>query len=136
MRAECHASTFMNDVDGDRVAWKPRLRLLLVIPLAAAAVLAVLWFRSHRGVDGMRAVVAASAALEYRPSLARLSADFPYREVKPAQRGTDTEDTSPASRPVWDLVSKLNDEGGSRHVLGVSFLLVGRTKDAAPALEE
>jgi len=136
MRAECHAGTFMNDVDGDRVAWKPRLRLLVVIPLAAAAVLAVLWFRSHAGINGMRAVVAASAAMEYRPSLARLSGDFPFREVKPAQRGTEAEDTSPATAPVWELVTKLDDEGGNRHALGVSLLLVGRTKDAAPALEQ
>ena len=126
----------MNDVDGDRVAWTARLRLLVVVPLAAAAVLAVLWFRSHPGINGMRAVVAASAALEYRPSLARLSGDFPYREVKPPQRGSDTADTSPASAPIWALVSKLHDEGGSPHALGVSPLLVGRPKDAAPALEE
>jgi tetratricopeptide (TPR) repeat protein len=126
----------MNEVDGDRVAWKRRLRVLLAVPLAALAVVAVLWLRSHPAVNGMQAVVAASAALDYRPSLARLSADFPYREVKPPQRGADTSDTSAATAPIWALVSKLHDDGGSPHALGVSLLLVGRAKDAAPALEE
>src|ERR1043166_3699819 len=113
-----------------------RLRVLLAVPIAAAAVGGVLWLRLHPARNAMQAVVAASAAMEYRPSLARLSGDFPYREVKPPQRGSDASDTSPASAPVWALVSKLHDEGGSPHALGVSFLLVGRPKDAAPALEE
>ena len=125
MRAECHAGTFMNDVDGDRVAWKPRLRLLVVIPLAAAAVLAVLWFRSHAGINGMRAVVAASAAMEYRPSLARLSGDFPFREVKPAQRGTNVKQTIVARRlrPPHAVCASGRNQGGRLRLPEASDIL-------------
>src|ERR1700756_1589767 len=137
MRAESHASTFMNEVDGDRVAWNGRRRVLLAIPLAALAVAGVLWLRAHPALEGMQAGVAPRAAFDSRPSLARLSADSPYRDVKPQQRGSGTsDDTSPATAPIWALVSKLHDDGGSQHALGVSFLLVGRAKDSAPALEE
>lgn len=115
---------------------RAKSRAVIAVLLAAAAVLGVLWLRARGSVDGMPAVVAASAALDYRPSLARLSGDFPYRDVKPPHRGIDHDDTSAASAPVWALISRLQNEDAGRHALGVSLLLVGRPKDAATALEE
>lgn len=136
MRAECHASTFMDEVNGTREAWSFKARYFLALPLAAAAVVAALWFRPPAARNGMQAVLDASMTLDYRPSLARLSADFPYRDVKPSLRG-DAEAGSvygPAS--VWDVIKRLHEQSGDRHALGVSYLLVGRPKEALPPLEE
>jgi CHAT domain-containing protein/tetratricopeptide (TPR) repeat protein len=136
MRAESHASTFMGDVSGTRAAWTFRPRHLLAVPLAAAAVLVVLWSRPPTAVNGMQAVVAASVGLDYRPSLARLSAEFPYRDAMPRPRGRADADPIPHSSAIWALIERLDKEGGDRHALGVSFLMVARPKDAMLSLEQ
>jgi tetratricopeptide (TPR) repeat protein len=136
MQAECHASNVMDDVSGPRAAWSFRPRhLLAVSSLAAAAVLVAVWFRHAGAPDGMQAVVAASMALDHRPSLARLSADFPYRDVRPQPRG-DAEADSLGPASLWTLIGRLHQESSDRHALGVSYLLVGRPKDASAALEQ
>jgi tetratricopeptide (TPR) repeat protein len=125
----------MADVNGTRAAWMLKPRVLLVVPLVAAAALFVLWFRPRVVADGMPAVVAASAALDYRPSLARLSGDFPYREVKPL-RGRHQADPRSPSASLWAVIERLRQDGGQHHALGVTYLLVGRPKDAVATLEE
>jgi tetratricopeptide (TPR) repeat protein len=126
----------MAEVNGARVVWTLERRVLLAVPLAAAAVLLVLWSRPGVAANGMRAVIAASAALDYRPSLARLSGDFPYRDVKPRLRGGNDAGSSPASASLWAVIERLRQDGGERHALGVSYLLVGRPKDAVATLEQ
>src|SRR5256885_382412 len=107
MQAECHASTFMGVVNGSRIAWILRPRAVLAVLLAAAATLLVVWSQPRVAVGGMQALVAASAALDYRPSLARLSGDFPYRDVKPRLRGGDDSVSSPASASLWAVIKRL-----------------------------
>ncbi len=126
----------MAEVNGARVVWTLKRRVLLAVPLAAAAALLVLWSRPRVAATGMRAVVAAGAALDYRPSLARLSGDFPYRDVKPRLRGGNDAGSSPASASLWAVIERLRQVGGERHALGVSYLLVGRSKDAVATLEQ
>src|SRR4051812_41951854 len=114
MRAECHASTFMREMNGTHAAWRVRPRVIVVVPLAAVAALLVLWSRP-RIVPGMQAVVAASAALDYRPSLARLSGGFPYRDVTPRLRGGDNAHPSRALASLWAVIERLRQDGGERH---------------------
>jgi CHAT domain-containing protein/tetratricopeptide (TPR) repeat protein len=131
-----HASTFMVDVNGAPVVWTIKARVLFAVALAAVAASLVLWFRPHAAANGMQAVVAASAALDYRPSLARLSGDFPYRDVKPRLRGSNVADISPASAALWAVIERVRQDVGGSHELGVSYLLVGRPKDAMATLEQ
>jgi len=126
----------MGEVNGARVASTRKPGVLLALPLVAAAALFVLWSRARVESNGMQAVVAASAALDYRPSLARLSGDFPYRKVKPRLRGGDDADPSPGSASLWAVIGRLRQDGGERHALGVSYLLVGKPKEAAATLEQ
>jgi len=135
MQAECHASTVMTAVNGSRIAWMFKPRVLLAVLLAACAASLVWWSRLNVAPIGMQAVVAAGAALDYRPSLARLSGDFPYRDVKPQLRGREVSSMSaPAS--LWTVIERLRQDGVERHALGVSYLLVGDPKDAAATLEQ
>lgn len=85
----------------------------------------------------MDAVVEASSALRYRPSLARLSAGFAYRPVAPRKRG-DVKDAigDPQYSPLWPLINRLSKESGPRHSLGVSYLLTGNPAAAAQVLEQ
>jgi len=124
----------MREVNGARVAWTNTARALLVVPLAAA--LLVLW--SHRRVkfDGMQAVVAASADLDYRPTPARLSGDFPYRDVKRRLRGGEEDGSSTPPGSLWSVIKRLREDAGERHALGVSYLLVGKPKDAVATFEQ
>jgi tetratricopeptide (TPR) repeat protein len=129
----------MAEVNDARVVfWTLKRRVLLAVPLAAAAAttLLLLWSRPSVAANDMQAVVAASAALDYRPSLARLSGDFPYREVKPRLRGENDAGSRPASASLWAVIERLRQDGGERHALGVSYLLVGRPKDAMATLEQ
>jgi tetratricopeptide (TPR) repeat protein len=136
MRAQCHASTFMAEVNAAGVAWTLKPRVVVAVLLAAAAALLVLSSRPRVAASGMQAVVAASAALDYRPSLARLSGDFPYRDVKPRLRGRDSAELRAASASLWAVIERLRQDGSESHALGVSYLLVGRPKDAAATLEQ
>jgi CHAT domain-containing protein/tetratricopeptide (TPR) repeat protein len=125
----------MVEVNGTRAVSTLKWRVLLAVPLAAvAALLVALW--SRPGANGMRAVVAASAALDYRPSLARLSGDFPYRGLKPRLRGGNDAGSRSVPESLWAVIERLRQDGGERHALGVSYLLVGRPKDAVATLEQ
>src|ERR1043166_867397 len=110
MRAECHASTFMGAVSGSRAAWRFRARYLLAVPLAAAAVLVAVWRRPTLELNEMQAVVAASVGLDYRPSLARLSGNFPYRDVKPQPRGDAGSESTFGASSLWALIGRLQQE--------------------------
>jgi tetratricopeptide (TPR) repeat protein len=124
----------MDEVNGTRVAWTLKPRVLLAVPLAAALV--VLWFWPRGSANGMHAVVAASASMDYRPSLARLSGDFAYRDVKPRLRGDSHADPTRPPASLWAVVERLRQDGSDGHALGVSYLLVGRPKDAMATLEQ
>ncbi|MEA2164470.1 MAG: hypothetical protein QOK37_2597 [Thermoanaerobaculia bacterium] len=124
----------MGEVNGARVPKTIKARVLLAAALAAA--LLVLWSQRRVAANGMQAVVAAGAALDYRPSLARLSGDFPYRDVKPRLRGGNDAGSRQASTSLWAVIERLRQDGGERHALGVSYLLVGRPKDAVATLEQ
>jgi len=124
----------MREVNGTRVAWTNKARVLLAVPLSAA--LLVVWSQRRVAANGMQAVVAASAALDYRPSLARLSGDFPYRDVKQPLRGGNDAGSSPALASLWAVIERLRQDGGELHALGVSYLVVGRPKDAVATLEQ
>jgi tetratricopeptide (TPR) repeat protein len=123
-------------MNGKHVAWMLRPRVILAVPLAAAAALLVLWSHRHVAANGMQAVVAASAALDYRPSLARLSGDFAYRDVKPRLRGGNDAGSSPTPASLWAVIERLRADDGERHALGVSYLLAGRPKEAVATLEQ
>ena len=127
----------MDEVNGARIGWTMKARVLLAVALAAAAAaLLVLWSHRQAANGGMQAVVAASAALDFRPSLARLSADFPYRDVRPRLRGSNDAASSSLAASLWDVIKRLREGGGDRHALGVSYLLVGSPKDAVATLEQ
>jgi hypothetical protein len=126
----------MAEVNGARVVWTLKRRVLLAAALVPAAALLVLWSQRRVAANGMEAVVAASVALDYRPSLARLSGDFPYRDVKPRLRGGNDAVSSLAPASLWAVIDRLRQDGGERHALGVSFLLIGRPKDAVATLEQ
>jgi CHAT domain-containing protein len=126
----------MGEVNGARVLWTIRARMLVTIALAAVAALLVLWLQPRVAANGMQTLVAASAALDYRPSLARLSGDFPYRNVKPRLRGGDDAHQYPALGSLLAVIERLRQDGAERHALGVSYLLVGRPKDATVTLEQ
>ena len=128
----------MVEVNGARGVWTLTRRVLLAVALAVVVVPALLmvWSRHRVAASGMQAVVAASAAMDYRPSLARLSGDFPYRDVKPRLRGRNVADPSPVPASLWAVIERLRQDGGGRHELGVSYLLVGRPKDAMATLEQ
>jgi tetratricopeptide (TPR) repeat protein len=126
----------MAGVKSTRVAWMLKPRVLLALPVVAAAALFVMWSRPPVVTNGMQAVVVASAALDYRPSLARLSGDFPFREAKARLRGRDHEDPRSASASLWTVIERLRQDAGQRHALGVSYLLVGRPTNAVATLEQ
>lgn len=126
---------------GGRQRFSPR-RIALVSTLAAG-VLLTLWYRPRFvKKSDMEAVVAASARLDVRPTLARLSANFPYREAKPPVRGTDADAAEDlGSAEVWGVIGRLQKEREPasperRHALGVAYLLVGKVKPAVETLEE
>ena len=121
-------------------------RLALVAALVAWALLAMRYRASLErrlfSRSDMEAVVTASALLDVRPSLARLSADFPYRPAKRPVRGSDVDAAGePGSGEVWSLITRFLGTGepaslDRRHALGVSYLLVGKLKLAVKTLEE
>ncbi|HVE72716.1 MAG TPA: CHAT domain-containing tetratricopeptide repeat protein [Thermoanaerobaculia bacterium] len=118
---------------------------------ALTAVLVVAWLAADRAVDlwhrvvrtsEMDEVVAASALLQYRPSQARLSAPFPYRAVRPPQRGRGKARTSRVrDLELFSVASRLRKEAGQEpslprlHALGVSDLLIGNAAQAVETLE-
>jgi tetratricopeptide (TPR) repeat protein len=117
-----------------------------VSAIAAAALIVVLlgsllWRRSQSSSD-MEAIVAASAPLKYRPSMARLSADFPYREPQPRYRtGSRDDSISEESLSLLAAAAQIEEDAGETpsssqlHALGVAYLLSGRTDEAIAALE-
>jgi tetratricopeptide (TPR) repeat protein len=121
-------------------------RVALISALAAGALLAIRyrapleWRLSPR--SDMEAVVAASALLDVRPSLARLSANFPYRQAKRPVRRSDADAAKEhGSGELWSLINRLQKAGepaslDRRHALGVSYLLVGKVKPAVKTLQE
>jgi hypothetical protein len=140
MRAEWHASIFMAEMNGPRGSWTFRPRVLVAVPLAVATALLAVWFqpklvqllRAARGMDG---VVAASVALNFRPSPARLSGDFPYRNTKPSVRNGEDGNAPTGTTALWALVEEL-EKKGDRHVLGVVYLLLGKKPLAVTTLED
>ncbi|MCU1349896.1 MAG: hypothetical protein JWO56_2926 [Acidobacteria bacterium] len=119
-------------------------RLALGSMLLAGAILA-LWYRAPLeqrlfARSDMEAVLTASVLLEVRPSRARLSANFPYRQAKARGGGAGVAGKHD-SRDLWTLIDRL-ERGGEpvsldrRHALGVSYLLVGDVKPAVETLEE
>lgn len=121
-------------------------RFALVSALVAGALLAM-WYRAPLeqrlfSRSDMEAVVSASALLDVRPSLARLSANFPYRQAKRPFRGSDA-DAAPehGSQELWSLIDRIQKAGepaspDQRHALGVAYLLVGKVRLGAETLEE
>jgi CHAT domain-containing protein len=126
--------------------------------VAAAAVAAVvvvgLYSPLHEKLfppkTGLSQLVEASQPLEFRPSKARLSGDFPYRESRRAMRGGgdknegDTRDTTRdlSYAKVWLLASRLQEEVRSNptpdnlHQLGISNYMLERFDEAAINLVE
>ncbi len=114
--------------------------------VAAAALLAIAG--TVAGINGralwqrwlwsdMDAVVAASAPLRYRPSLARLSANFSYRTVAPRNRGdANAAIGDPQYSRLWPIIERLVRAPGSGHALGVSQLLTGNPAEAVNTLEQ
>jgi len=120
-------------------------RLALVSALVAGVPLAILYRapleRRLFSTNEMEEVVAASATLDVRPSLARLSANFPYRHTKRLMRERPDTAGEPGSGDLRNLIDRLRsaDKTASldrRHALGVSYLLVGELKQAVETLEE
>jgi CHAT domain-containing protein/tetratricopeptide (TPR) repeat protein len=113
--------------------------------LGIAAVILV-WYapklrRPFSSNVAMNAVIAASEPLTYRPSLARLSGNFPYRETKPRPRGDGDARSDPALSQLWDVIARFRKETESdsaprRHALAVSYLLAGMLKPAVQTLED
>ena len=55
---------------------------------------------------------------------------------KPRLRGGNDAGSSSAAASLWAVIERLRQDGGERHALGVSYLLVGRPKDAVATLEQ
>lgn len=90
----------------------------------------------------MEDVVAASANLSYRPSTARLSADFPYRGVRPASRGEKDDSPAAGSLRLLELAVRLQEKVEQQpstarlHALGVARLLTNSGAIAVETLEQ
>src|SRR5436305_1005809 len=109
------------------------LRATAATALAVAALVSVRWIRT----SDMDAVVTASAKLRYRPSLARLSPGFPYREVAPQTRGNEKPSfLDPRFTQLAQVIARLQSERPPQfHALGVSYLLAGDVTLAVESFE-
>jgi CHAT domain-containing protein len=117
-------------------------RVALFSAILAGALLAMRYRaplqRRFSSRSDMDAVVAAGERLDVRPSLARLSANFPYRPV----RGRDADAVKEhGSGELWSLIDRFQkvSEPASferRHAIGVAYLLLGNVKVAVATLEE
>lgn len=137
------ATTFRNPVLRVRGERLFGARSVVIFVLAAAALLTA-WYRvplqrrlfSQSDMDD---IVAAGALLERRPSVARLSADFPYRDASTATQARSIEARPPAA--LTEVIERLQKEAGAgttrrRHALGVAYLLAGKSKLAVETLED
>lgn len=119
-----------------------RWRLMPIAAALAASVVIVVSVMVLRPRHDMQEVVEASAPIPYRPSMARLSADFPYKERKPVLRRVEDEQPFDARyAKLQGLVGEIhqdverNPTPSRRHALGVSYLLTGHAKEAVEQLE-
>jgi CHAT domain-containing protein/uncharacterized protein YecT (DUF1311 family) len=133
------ASTRMDETTCPKRDSRAWALTLAFVPVLALGVLLAVRPRLLSSKGAMDAVVEASAPLDVRPSLARLSANFPYRPAKPLLRanGPDNADLG----ELWRLIDRLQSTGDAalierRHALGVSYLLAGKLKAAVETLEE
>jgi CHAT domain-containing protein len=119
----------------------------VTLPIVAAVTLlaalrgpALLRWSAERDMD---AIVDASMTLRYRPSLARLSGAFPYREPMPPQRRISARRVydDPSYAQLYAVIARLQREAGENpslsqhHALGVSYLMADNVTAALEALE-
>jgi len=97
--------------------------------------------RQGYATSDLDAVVAASVPLRYRPSLARLSGDFSFRDAKPRVRVSEKLSFDSTYAQLLTVITRLQMQSGQTptppqlHALGVSYLLLDNAKIAAKTLE-
>jgi tetratricopeptide (TPR) repeat protein len=140
------SETFTSSSQSVRTAWMSRWRRAVTAGTLGIAAVILVWYapqlrRPFSSNVAMNSVIAASEPLTYRPSLARLSGNFPYREPKRRDRGDGVARPDPALSQLWDVIARLRreTESGSAprsHALAVSYLLAGMLKPAVQTLED
>ena len=114
------------------------------VPAAAVAAIVVIVTSTFlRDRSGMEVVVKASNSLQYRPSTARLSGDFPYRQVAPIYRSAEADEKLDLSfARLWSVIADIRENAGDNpspsqlHALGASLLLTQKPAEAVVALED
>lgn len=128
--------------------FSPRATFIASAVLAAAAVLIVVFGpmvreRWENRDGGMQALVEASEELRHRPTKARLSAPFPYREYQGTLRSGGTPETETESEQ-WELQAIARERRkkagpqpsvADAHALGILEILLKRADKAIPLLE-
>jgi putative zinc finger protein len=108
--------------------------------VAAAVVAAIVVLPGHLGSNDMNAVVKASDQLAYRPSMARLSADFPYRQKRPQWRGIESGNEQNTSIEASELnlmsvrahileAAGKSPSASQLHAMGVASLLMKKVEE-------
>jgi|GEM_PF-2032752 len=124
---------------GSRTVWASA-----AAALAAAAVVSFVFLyaplhdRLFPPKTGIEALVAASEGLQYRPTRARMSGAFPYRPVKPVQRGGGREDSvallaiAAQAEKAW----REQPTADNARAFAMANLALGKWQEAVTLLEE
>jgi Putative zinc-finger len=129
---------------GRLVRFMRRTPLSAVAAIAVAATVVVVLgptIRDRWFPPGIESLVAASRNERYRPTQARLSGDFPYREAKEHMRGpkSDSElghaDLFAAAVQI-ERIANAYPTAENLHALGVAYVLVEQPQQAWTALED
>lgn len=119
-----------------RFAWR-------IAAFAAAAMVVVIagaLIRDRFSGPNIEDVLKASARLDYRPSVARLSGAFPYRQPKPTYRNAAADDTTLSELPaeLVQLAADLEEQNAHGiehlHARGVTALFLGQRDQAVKIL--
>lgn len=124
---------------GSEVRRFPRRTGWGVIAVAAAAALALVFLQPIRErlsePAGVRALVAASEALDYRPTDARLAGGFPHRPVQQRMRGSADDPGDGFQAVALNVQADTIDGKGPARSLAAAYLLTGEHARAVATLE-
>lgn len=125
MAADEIASGEAHEENVVRGRFKPRM---IVPAAAAAAIVAVLFLGPFRDND-MEKMAKAAAKLDERVTVARFSADFPYRSQPTLRRGEEGEPHYEVGKVAAEVAARAEKKqnAGNLHAAGVAYLLLGPT---------
>jgi hypothetical protein len=121
-----------------RPAFGRRVAAILAVAAALALLVAVPAIRERIfGRSGMSALVHVAETMSHRRGEARLSAPFPYRQVKDVTRGGSDEAEYELEAAVMEAAERADKQPtqANLHALGVAHLLEGNGPEAVAALE-